>query len=331
MLALFLSLSGCVSGSRSIPADVPVPTPPVEPVPPVVDPPEEPAPSTLGDLYGTACIGGVAVQGARVRLEHAQGVVELTTDAAGAFEARDLPAGPVSVEVRMGSVAAAVQATVVAGEAREAGVPCFDAAPESVLVIEGDYDDVGASLSAMGVVYDSVLPQAGVPPFPPFPVAMYDLVIVGSGAQLSPDWVAGLRDAAGAGATVYATDYACEVVEEAFPQAIDFLGDDTDLGQAMRGVEQTVVATAAGALAAVGPTVQVELTIGEWPVMEAVSGTVLLEAQVEYYEAPTNAPFSAVRPLLVSAPVGPGTVVYASFLHQDQGFGDAVLTYLLTL
>jgi hypothetical protein len=139
-----------------------------------------------------------------------------------------------------------------------------------------------------------------------------------------------LRAYVAAGGAVYASDWAYDVVEQAWPEAIDFVGADEVPDAAQLGEYGIVTATVAdGALATwlESDYTQVEFDLPVWPPIEGVSDTVSihLTGSIDYRQG-INIFHLANSPLLVSFTSGDGKVAFSTFRVANNADSDIVLT-----
>ena len=133
-----------------------------------------------------------------------------------------------------------------------------------------------------------------------------------------------------AGGAVYASDWAYDVVEQVWPEAINFVGADEIPDAAQLGEYGEISATVSdGALAEwLGSDyTTVEFDLPVWPPIEGVADTVSvhLTGNVEYRERTTIYPLAA-SPLLVSFTSGEGKVAYSTFRVAKNADADIILT-----
>lgn len=225
----------------------------------------------------------------------------------------------------------------------------------SVAVVAGDFDEMAEPLNRMDVrheVYEGIisvatwdtgweheqvalkveglLTDAGV-------MRTYDAVFVASGTRglgvrqyngLEPDdhlvrdpdvEAAVRRYVEELGGTLFVTDWGYDLVEAVWPEAIDFLGEDTtldaaqrsEIGEVFASIEEQSLSDALGL-----DVLPLAFNYSNWALVEAVGPetTVWSRGDVTYrledgggFATMTNAP------LLVSFSAGSGRVVYASF------------------
>lgn len=154
-----------------------------------------------------------------------------------------------------------------------------------------------------------------------------------------------LRDYVNAGGRIYASDWAYDFVEQAFPDYIDFHGSPgTALGvaeadgAAQRGVAATVnatlddtlrawlatVACTGGSCLNADQTAQVKLDLGSWALMESAHPE--KESSVHVWaRGPVQASGESAavdRPLTASFTVGSGRVTYTSYHNHGGSSGS---------
>ena len=132
------------------------------------------------------------------------------------------------------------------------------------------------------------------------------------------------------GGSIYSSDWAYDVVEQVWPEAINFVGADEIPDAAQRGEYGMINATVSdGALAEWldSDYTQVEFDLPVWPPIEAVADTVSvhLTGNIEYREGTNIFPLAA-SPLLVSFTSGEGKVAYSTFRVAKNADADIILT-----
>lgn len=180
----------------------------------------------------------------------------------------------------------------------------------------------------------------------------HDAVFVNSGARgfaevmykesLDPDdhivtdelVIANVQDFVNRGRTVWVSDWSYELIEAAWPDKIDFYGDDelleaAEVGAAGRTTARIVPEELRDKLET--DTLSLELNYTNWALIEDVGDDVevILRGDVGYRISAEEGWGELEQvPLLVRFEVGSGTVVFSSFhWHaQNAGFADALLT-----
>jgi hypothetical protein len=133
-----------------------------------------------------------------------------------------------------------------------------------------------------------------------------------------------------AGGAIYASDWAYDVVEQIWPEAINFVGADEIPDSAQMGEYGMVTATVADDALAEwldADYTQVEFDLPVWPPIEGVADTVSvhLTGNIEYREGTNIFPLTA-SPLLVSFTSGEGKVAFSTFRVAKNADSEIILT-----
>ena len=342
-----------------------------------------------GTVKGVACApkAGVSVAFAAVSIDidtpcltgattyHA----DATADAKGGYTFAKVPPGSGAVKVVKGSFQTQIPVTIVGGKTVDLTQPtsdrCFKAGGVKIAVVQGDADQIESLLDDLGFAHDDLATSTGATSAgakflaDATKMAAYDVIFVDCGSKLDSIFtgtaktkiVANVQAFVAAGHSLYASDWAWQIVEAAFPNAIEFYGNDTSTSKATAGPSTTagprqgpgptLTEKKAGAkpytmngnivdsgLAAVvgKPTTTIYEDLGTWVVMQSAGTgtTVEIEALVNDV-APATGTWGTV-PLVVRFPSGTGHVVYTSFHNiavKDAGAPvddiKAILTYLV--
>jgi hypothetical protein len=247
---------------------------------------------------------------------------------------------------------------------------------ESIAVVAGDFDQIEQNLNRLEVAYstyegfiegpsydDSVDPDLIALKSESLFTAMdedgnpelfiHDAVFVNSGARgfgayeyqglEEDDHLVGdeqvvelLQDYVERGRTVMVSDWAYDLIEAAWPDMIDFYGEDEDLDAAQVGVAGRVAGEVVGLDLgeAIGEQMSIEMNYSHWALIEDVHPDVVVHVQgdVVYRKSASEGEDTATGvPLLVSFPVGAGQVVFSSFHWNAQtaGASDAAMVALI--
>ena len=330
-LALLLACSDykvhTIDGSSPPGDDTAAPAPPDEPG--VSDDPE----LSEGDVWGQICdpSGAGWVVGAYVYVPiDADGDgqedwrVETLTDADGHFRLEELPVGPHTIYVEKGSFSTTIDIVLEEGGLQLAHEECLDPDSVSVAVVSGEYDDIEELIAAMALDYDvyngqqgqeylSLLTDAGR-------LMDYDIVFLNCGIndrwmQQEDAIVSALQQYVAAGGSLYASDWAYSFVEKAFPDHIDFFGQDHISGAAYVGSQGSITATVLDEdMAAVlgSSTAELSYDLDAWAVVSDTSAEVLLRGDVQTWSGPQSN-----LPLAVQIDSG-GRVIYTTFHNERQ-------------
>ena len=231
--------------------------------------------------------------------------------------------------------------------------PCFDPQGLNIGVIQGDYDDVHRVLQNMGFINYSLIDGtdctnlgaflADPSNLEPFDIILFNgghceegVIYDGNSSNEIPAQVAAnLGDYVAQGGSVYASDWAYDVVEIVWPDAIDFLGEDFQPNAAQYGDYDEVSASVIDSKLAAylgQDVVNVSYDLPVWPPVLTVEGYVSVhlagDVKYKYGSTPGVVPAS---PLLASFSGGKGRVIFSTFRsvsNQDQVKED-ILQYLL--
>jgi len=231
---------------------------------------------------------------------------------------------------------------------------CFDPIALDVAIVSGDYDDFDILLTRMGFAnFDVVDGQDAntVRDFlaDPAALARYDIIffnggfvedgVVYSSADPSDPVTAqniqNVRDYVDAGGSVYASDWAYDLVEIGWPDRADFVGADEIRDDAQLGDYETVNAAVADAAMSefLGKQyLEVDYDLPVWPPVESTAATVSvhLTGTVPYSDGLSDYTLTSV-PLLYSFNAGSGKVVYSTFRMARNANQDMVnvLQYMM--
>jgi hypothetical protein len=329
------------------------------------------APPT-GAVVGQVCApnGRLWLVGATVTVEWTDActgearVAEATTDASGRFAFDALPAGPQVVHIARGSFRGERAVQVNPGEIVDLSAgdrkACLSAEATRLAVVTGRYDRVQDLLTDLGLdqfdqfdgVEDTAAAEALLTDWDR--LRQYDVLFLTCGIAKDAfprydDIVANLRRYVAEGGSLYVSDYSYFFFEDAFPDALDFYGDDSDwqAGPLMGGAPQRVQARiGTDELRAYMGADTVDVDFPEdgtvrtehWVVAQSAAPdvTVLLAADVVLCASHRfcgPGPMLADVPLLVSyrPPGAMGVAVFTSF-HDEANLSpdiERVLFYLV--
>jgi len=139
-----------------------------------------------------------------------------------------------------------------------------------------------------------------------------------------------IRDYVTAGGAVYASDWAYDVVEIAWPEAINFVGADEIPNSAQLGEYGLINAAVSDEALAewLGKDhIKIEYDLPVWPAIEGAASTVSvhLTGAIDYREG-TNVYTLTAVPLLASFTSGDGKVAIATFRVAKNADADVMLT-----
>lgn len=318
----------------------------LEPLSQIPDPPaEEPGavtpdpipPKETGTIEGRICEpdGTAWFADADVIVAPAGGTrVESTTDGDGRFTLDDVEAGPQRVHITKGAV------DIV----RDVVVPPNDVVviPEDecgldptlrIAVVHGsDYDRVEGVLEELGIdmqtvdVYQSdwaeqLLSTTGG-------LADYDILFLNCRSNEAtymqqPEMQERLRTFVEDGGSLYAADQAYDIIEVAWPDEINFFGNDESRGAGDKGSTVDVTAAVIDTTLAdrLGDDdVGLHFGLSTWSVMVGVADDVETYIEADGVPLLDGATLDDV-PMTVGFHYGAGHVVYSSF-HEEPGIGE---------
>lgn len=271
------------------------------------------------------------------------------TDLDGYFQLTDLPAEQeYTVYVTYGADYLLEQTVWVGdGEVVELDTPdCFDPLELDVAVVSGDYDDFQLVLSNMGFAnYEVIdgLDNSELTGFLLDPDAMsqYDIIFFNGGfieegiiyggddKTLTTQVMSNIVEYVEAGGAIYASDWAYDVVEQGWPDAINFVGTDDEPDAAQLGEYGFVTAAVSDSAMAewLGSNyIDVEYDLPVWPPVESIDSAVSvhLTGTIDYREGTSTYTLSSV-PILVSFSAGEGRVTFSTFRVAKNASTDMML------
>lgn len=283
--------------------------------------------------------------------------VEAYSDIDGRWTLDDLPGDRTyTVYVTYGAeTLMAEEVYIGSGEWYEFDEPdCFDPVSIDIAIVTGDYDNFDLVLNQLGFVnYELVdgLDGEVLNAFlgDPESLARFDIIFFNGG--FNEDHVIydiadptnpvpernlqNLRDYVFAGGNIYASDWAYDLVERAWPSQVDFVGADEVPDDAQKGdfeLVNAVVSDAAMAEYLGGEYVEIQYDLPVWPPIESVadSTSTHLSGTVPYSDGMSEYTLTAV-PLLVSFNGGQGKVVFSTFRVVPNTSDDmlAILQYMM--
>lgn len=300
-------------------------------------------PSETADITGRVCNTAEDgyVVGATASVEYdadgdgaADGRVEDLTDSDGYFYLAGVPLGQHTIRVEKGSFSTEIVVQLdTPGEVLAlAEEECLDPGSVEIAVVTGEFDNIEAILSQLGLEYDrynGVSNQYLSLLQDPAKMAQYDIIFFNCG--MSSSWMADYStvsaNVAGyvrQGGSIYASDWAFSIFEAAFPDEIDFYGNDSNPGEATVGAAGNIQAdvvdpTFAAALGRSSASLRYDLDSWAVPVSKASAVDVLLQGDAQVFDL-WSWSFETVRdaPLAVRVEEGSGVAIYTSFHNENQ-------------
>jgi hypothetical protein len=314
-----------------------------------------------GDLEGRICgPSGRWLVNATVSISTPDFTLTDQTDASGEFVLRDVPMGDYEVKVWRGSFSTSFTATIEPGASTRLPEPVCIPPTTRMAVVTGIYDEVQLVLQGlgfelreyytdrtMGITYP-LSPRGSVDLIngsnssfwieeflsDPMWMGEYDILFLNCGlsdsllnttSESATEALRNLRAWVRAGGSLYASDWASEVVRMAFPERVNFVGDDLKFGHSRVGVEnerQSAQIMDPGLQLALGtPSIRINLNLPLWSVLEEAQHQppdlrVLVLGDVSHFE-PGNYTINSDADALPRSPL---------IVHFDEGAGRVLLT-----
>ncbi len=276
------------------------------------------------------------------------GIRETWTDRDGHFVLEGLPASPLTtLYIQKGTYLTTVETEVKQGVLIDLVQPeCQDPLSVHAAVLLGEYDSFSSMLDAVGITHYDIVDGTRLESLRAFLLdrdAMlgYHVLcinggIIEEGVLDDPEVVDNLAAYVAAGGNLFVTDWSYDVVERAFPEAVDFLGDDTVLSDAEWGLADVVADARVVDQALAGylgrSVVEVRFDLAYWPLIEGASSQVVIHVSgdVQHYAGSTVEALPGA-PLLISFSAGYGSVVYSTFREESNLNDDMaeILEYML--
>jgi hypothetical protein len=227
---------------------------------------------------------------------------------------------------------------------------CFQPIDANVAVVSGDWDDLGSVFPALGINEWTVVDGQGGVEIIDFltdeeSLAEYDAIFF-DGGHLEENIFYGVPDdptvAAVKGALktwvrnggyLFASDWSYDVIEQIWPDEIEFFGEDTVPDAAQVGEPGVVTADVLDAdLAEVigSPLVELTYDIPVWPLAESSTAKVWMTGAAKYREGFEVSTLED-SPLMVSFEKGDGRVVFTSFrlaVNDDENLRKSLAVLL---
>lgn len=288
-----------------------------------------------GDVQGKICgLGGSGpVSGATVYVDTPGGRVSTTTNGQGDFVLTCLPAGGWTVHAESGSWNTDFTTTVSENQVTQVpGQQCLDPQSARVAVVWGEWDSMEAILYALNVpitFYDET--QVANLLLDPAELARHDIVFLNCGfPETMITLGAGLqniRDFVMNGGSVYASDWAYDALEVAWPSFVDYYQDDSVLDDAQdagnfRGPANILDPTLRAAL---GGRSQVTIDSCCTGIEGAAAPATVYLAADRYNDGGSHPLFVGFKPSM-----GSGTVMYTDFHNTGQSHINDLFRWLIT-
>lgn len=290
-----------------------------------------------GGVRGRICAPSenTYVSGATVWVDVDGTLITTTTDADGWFTLEGLPTGDHVVHVEKGSFATEFTVAVTDGEITELAVEeCFSADDVAIAVVTGQYDSIQVVLDHLGFDYTLINGVSGSGHVnllrSPTELEKYDVIFFNCG--MSDAWTSyqseiasNIRDYVQNGGSVYTSDWSYFLAEVAYPDMIDYVGEDAWSGSAYVGMPGMVHGTVKdpAMITALGSD-QAELNydLDAWaaPLSLGTGAKTLINGSFDYFEGWSTS--TANGPLAARMKDGNGQILYTSFHNEQQSTLD---------
>jgi hypothetical protein len=231
---------------------------------------------------------------------------------------------------------------------------CFDPLQLDVAVVTGDYDDFQLVLNNMGFANYQLIDGLTEGEITDFlsdadAMAQFDIIFFNGGhvednviyvtedeeTGETPDStatdlaMANIRAYVEGGGSIYASDWAYDVVELGWPDRIDFVGDDSLTDAAQLGEYDLINAAVSDQSMARfldANYIEVQYDLPVWPPIQSISESVSvhLTGSIEYKVGANAYTLSAV-PLMVSFTAGEGKVAFSTFRVAKNASTDMIM------
>jgi|GEM_PF-1351521 len=272
--------------------------------------------------------------------------IQTTTDADGYFTLEGVPTGVHVVHAEKGSYSVQMEIDFPGGNYEFEEEYCLDPTSVEIAVVTGDYDHIEQLLSDLDLDYDIFGPATYRDLiYDSNRLADYDIVFFNCGMPFT--WLesrslvaANLRNFVDDGGSVYASDWAHQIIEAAWPDMIDFVGADEDfpdptiefdlsnsayVGRATN-IQAEVIDSTMGLV--LGGTANIVYDLDAWVVPISVSSgaSAMLSGPAPTWDIETGDSSTTYHdaPLAVRFGSG-GTVIYTTFHNELQITADMEL------
>ena len=266
--------------------------------------------------------------------------IQTTTDSEGYFVLEGVPTGVHTVYAQKGSYSAAIEIDFPGGNYEFEEEYCLDPTTVNIAVVGGDYDHIEQILSDLELDYDMFGPATYRDLlYDSQRLAEYDIIFFNCGMPFS--WLDSrslvannLSNFVTDGGSVYSSDWAHLIVEAAWPDKIDFYGNDgafndpstsldlTDsayVGRATNTNAEVLDQTMIMALGSTTANIVYDLDAWVVPLSVSTDSSVMIQGSAPTWDITTGSPATTYNnvPLAIRFDSG-GTVIYTTFHNELQ-------------
>lgn len=294
---------------------------------------------TCGAMSGRICApdGQTWLTGATVSVKLPNGkTLSTTTDIDGYFYLPCIPAGSHAFEIRKGSFTGNFQATITSNTTNVLQNPqCVDPSRTKIAVVWGEYDSIQNILDRLKLSYTFYQGNTYQLLSSLNEMKKYNIIFFNCGMDeslLNSTVANNLRQYVKGGGSVYASDFSYDLIEVAWPQAVDWLGDDNqrDAAQQLSPAQVQANVLSPTLVNRLGGRSQITLNFSFCPCAgadSAGSGTQVVLSGDRSKQGNNNEPLA----IYFKPDPGGGNVIYTTF-HNDEQYSrtiDIILRFLI--
>lgn len=293
-----------------------------------------------GDTWVVGAVAWVAIDSDGDGEQDAR--IEALTDADGYFLLEGVPLGDQTIHIEKGSFSTTIEVTLTEpGVLELAEEECLSPEDVKIAVITGQYDNIQALLTDMGVEYDTYNGKTGTAYIDfltdPEKMAEYNIIFFNCG--ISDGWISSnkseigtnIKDYIVGGGSIYASDWAFYFFESAFTDAVDFYGNDSDVNSARKGVAgELSVDVVDETMQAIlgGSTAKLNYDLDVWAVPQSVNSDVeiLVSGDPSVYADDWGLEIDELNNVPLALRLDKeGSAIYTSFHNEAQSTDDMEL------
>ncbi|TNE49579.1 MAG: choice-of-anchor D domain-containing protein [Deltaproteobacteria bacterium] len=292
-----------------------------------------------GALRGRICApdGNTWLTGAIVSVTVGGSTIQAKTDINGYFYLPCVPDGTHKFDVQKGAFSTSFSATIATGTTNNLQTPqCVDPANTKIAVVEGEYDNVELILNRLKLSY-TLYSSGSENQLLGFynTLKKYDIVFLNCGMDetvLNSVVTRNLQRFVREGGSVWASDFSYDAIEVAWPNAVDWIGDDNtrDAAQKLGAAKVQAKVLNPVLVHRLGGRSQVTVKYDQCPCAGATSAGAGTNVLLEGDRSGKGNPQEPLAIFFKPDPQG-GNVVYTTF-HNDEQFSrtiDVILRFMI--